>query len=415
MWINKEKVTMSIVLSQSDNIPNKTLQKFIDETTELLKLSMVQGMNASMAPNVYKVKLGELKVGGKKKVSHPSVALVAAERLKGLSVEKLKVARLSLGADQEITRSIRIRGINIEADKPVIEQINIKNQFAYINDSTFSETAMESMVMELNVAEASPTLNRKALLEHELRTVELKVGGLPTNWWKDLFDKIEKEEPKKPIVLNKGLRFRVHEVKCVKETPPAWAGSDEISWGGATVDDKGTVLKIVEKFVRGNFDSGERQLYNPPEVIRTFALDSNYPKDFLVTLALAEKDSNGMSKFIEELYQAIKAEVQVILAALGAAAGAAIGAGIGASLGTAIGGPLGTIIGVAAGAILGALIGWLVGVLKDDIFRPQASSLHLPDGAATFAGGSLTSPRATFDFRDHGGHYRVVYDWQITR
>ena len=39
---------MSIVLSQSDSIANKTLQKLVQETTELLKLSMVQGMNASM-------------------------------------------------------------------------------------------------------------------------------------------------------------------------------------------------------------------------------------------------------------------------------------------------------------------------------------------------------------------------------
>ncbi len=326
------------------------------------------------------------------------------------------MARLSLGADFEITRAIRGRGINMESAKPVLEQVDLKQQFAYINDTTFSEKAMDSMVLELGSIElASPALTRKALLEHELKNIELKVGGLPPNWLRDFFARIEKDEPKKPIVLNKGLHFRVHEVRCVKETPPAWAGSDEISWGGATVDDKGNAAKINEKFVRGDFDSGERKAYNPPEVIRTFALDAKYPKDFMVTLSLAEKDGGGLSKFIEELYQAIKAELQVILTALGAAAGAAIGAGIGGSVGTAIGGPLGTIIGIAAGAVLGALVGWLVGVLKDDIFSPQASSLHLPDGAATFAGGALTSPKASFNFRDHGGHYRVVYDWHLTR
>mgnify|MGYP006204557761 CR=1 FL=1 len=104
----------------------------------------------------------------------------------------------------------------------------------------------------------------------------------------------------------------------------------------------------------------------------------------------------------------------VMCAGIGAGL-AAIGAGIGGSLGTVIGGPLGTIIGVAAGAILGALVGWLIAMFKDDIFRPQASTLHLPNGSATFAGGSLTSPKAAFHFRDHGGHYKVTYDWQITR
>ena len=215
-------------------------------------------------------------------------------------------------------------------------------------------------------------------------------------------------------MLNKGLRFRVHEVKCIDETNPEWPGSDEISWGGAAVDDKGSASKIPEKFVRSGFDDGDRKTYNPPEIIKTFSLDNDYPKEFLVTMALAEKDSGGMSDFIQKLYEAIKAEVALILAALGAAAGAAIGAAIGGSVGTAIGGPLGIIIGVAAGAILGALIGWLASVLQDDIFAPQASSLFLSSANDTFQGGALVSPRKEFHYRDHGGHYRITYDWEIT-
>lgn len=406
---------MSIVLSQSDSIANKSLQKLVQETTELLKLSMTQGMNAGMAPSVYKLKLTELKVGGKKKVSYPSVAQLAAARVKSVPAEKAHVVRLSLGSDQQLSNAIRARGLNVEATKSVFEQIDIKRQFSFINETTFSEQAMAEMVSELNQLDVEQTISRKELLELELKKVDLKIGRMPPNWWKDVVVLAEKEEPKKPIVLNKGLRFRVHEVKCVKETAPVWPGSDEISWGGATVDDDGTVQKILEKYVRGGFDGGERKLYSPPEIIRTFSLDGDYPKDFMVTMSLAEKDGNGMSDFIKDLYDAIKAEVQVILTALGAAAGAAVGTAIGGSIGTAIGGPLGTIIGVAAGAILGALVGWLISMFKDDIFRPQASTLHLPDGVATFPGGSLTSPKATFNFRDHGGHYKVIYDWQITR
>lgn len=134
-----------------------------------------------------------------------------------------------------------------------------------------------------------------------------------------------------------------------------------------------------------------------------------------MVVALAEKDNGGLSQFINELWDAIKDQVQLILTAVGAAAGLAAGTAIGGTLGTAVGGPIGAIIGVAAGAIIGALVGWLIGALKDDIFEPQSAALRLPVHDSTFAGGSLTSPTMTLDFRDHGGHYRVYYSWQITR
>ncbi|HEX4880543.1 MAG TPA: hypothetical protein VFV39_11900 [Limnobacter sp.] len=407
---------MSIVLSQSDSISNKQLQKFISETTELLKVSVTQGMNARMAPNVYKAKLSELKVGGKKKISYLSAAQVVAKRLEAVSAEKQRAVRLSLGRSTELTRTIRALGVNMEATKAVVDQVDLKQKFSFINGDTFSEKAMLEMVRDLSLVDLDAAPSGRELLAHDLQILERKFEFLPANWWKDIADKVkDADKPKPQVVLNKGLKFRIHEVKCIVETAPSWPGSDEISWGGASVDDKGTVEKLAEKYVGGDFDGGDRKAYNPPHVLKTFALDNEYAKDFMITLALAEKDGNGMSAFIQELYESIKAEINVILTALGAAAGAAIGTAIGGSLGTAIAGPLGTIIGVVAGAILGALIGWLVGLFQDDIFEPQAAALHLPNGNATFAGGSLTSPKQYLHFRDHGGHYRVAYDWQITR
>jgi hypothetical protein len=253
-------------------------------------------------------------------------------------------------------------------------------------------------------------------LSYDLGTLESRYGSSVRSEIVDALAARLGMGTSKPIVINKGLRFRIHEVKCIDETNPEWMGHDEISWGGAATDDKGVANKIPEYYVGGGFDDGDKKTYSPPKVVQTFSVDGDiYPKSFMVALALAEKDAGGFAKFISELYEAIKAEIQVILSALGAAAGAWIGSEIGGSIGTAIAGPLGTIIGVVAGAILGALIGWLIAALKDDIFTPQASHLILGAKDETFAGGSLVCAPLYFHYQDHGGHYRVKFDWEIVR
>ncbi|MBA3908520.1 MAG: hypothetical protein C0524_01265 [Rhodobacter sp.] len=57
-----------------------------------------------------------------------------------------------------------------------------------------------------------------------------------------------------------------------------------------------------------------------------------------------------MSRFLQDLWEAIKDAVAIIVAAVGAAAGLALGGLIGGTVGTAIGGPLGAIIGAVASA-----------------------------------------------------------------
>jgi phage tail tape-measure protein len=91
-----------------------------------------------------------------------------------------------------------------------------------------------------------------------------------------------------------------------------------------------------------------------------------------------------------------------------ALAGAAAGAGM-------IGGSIGIVLGIVAAMVLDALVGWLMKALSDDIFRPQSSSIYMETASATFAGGAMVSPLSFLDYRDHGGHYRVAYDWEITR
>lgn len=401
-------------IAQPNQINNHELQKLVEQVVEILKLSIVQGINATMNPQVYKCKPKELTVGT---VNYPSVALVVAERIKSLDQQRLNPVRLALGRNRSITSAIRAGGIDIRSEKSITEQIDVKKLFAFVNGTTFSEAAMEQMVKSFSVITSQEVTPIEEAVLNDLRSVDIKYGGvLPENWLEGFGGRLMSVAANRAALvnLNKQLKFRVHEIKCIDETDPEWAGSDTISWGGVTIDDKEATSKIPEKLI-GDFNDSDSKIYNPPEIVSNFSLDNTYPKKFLVTMALAEKDSGGMSEFIQKLYEATKAQITLIITALGAAAGAAIGAEVGGTVGTVIGGPLGTIIGVAAGAILGALIAWLASVLQDDIFPPQASALFLYSASDAFPGGGLVSPRQELCYRDHGGDYRITYDWEIIR
>lgn len=414
--------TASVGLSSSLN--NHELDKFVQQATELLKLTAVQAMNASANPNIYRARPSELKVGQR---TYPSVAKVVTDRFQQLDPQVKRVVGLDLGRNRDITHQLRRVAVDIRAERTVFEQVDVQRHFQFVNGTTFSESSMRKMVADLGTAVGgSASAAASAAARDELRAWHDRFRDvIPVRHIEGIFAEIDASATSGSsgtgssggqVVTNRGLNFRVHEAKCIDETDPEWAGSDEISWGGAAVDDTGDTTKLPEFFVGSGFDDGDSKRYSPPKIVHSFDMSSGqYPKTYMVTLALAEKDSGGMSAFIEELYQAIKAHVVIILGALGAAAGAAIGAAIGGTVGTTVGGPLGTIIGIVAGAILGALVAWLVTVLKDDIFPPEASSAFFGSASDTFAGGGLISPQMYLHYRDHGGHYRLTYDWQIVR
>ncbi len=403
-------------IADSSQLNNHELNKLVDKMTELLKLQAIQTIDSQVNPEVYKYRPAQLEVGEKEPRKYPSVGSIIADKYKAADDSTKRAIRLDLGRDKNATKAIRRWGIDMRSKQSVFDQIDLHKHFGFINGKTFSNSAMNKMITDFSAAQtADLDVSPEAALTRDLGVIESRYASvLPSDWRTKLLEALER----RPLPgLNKALRFRLHEVKCIDETNPEWAGHDEIACGGAAVDDADETYKLEEFFVRGGFDDGERKVYSPPKVLKdfTFHEDNHAPHKFLVTLALAEKDAGGLSKFIDELYQAIEAHLQLILSGLGAAAGAAIGAEIGGSIGTAIAGPLGTIIGVVAGAILGALIGWLISALKDDIFAPQASSAIFATNNDTFAGGSLVSPPMFFHYQDHGGHYRVKFDWQIVR
>lgn len=404
----------TVKIFHSNELNNQELERLAEETTELLKLSVVQALGATVNPDVYKADFTKPS-GTDSSFGTPSVAEVVAERFTKYSSERQYVIGLDLGRDQDITRQIHRTGIDMRAEAPVLEQVDLGTRFSFLSKEWFDEENIKKMAAGLGTP-TSPASAEE--VQQELNDLKERYHGIiPPERLDALISGLNDSEAGPAAAPpNRQLRFRVHEVKCVDETNPEWPGGDEISMGGAAAGDTGVATEIRELFVGSGFDDGDRKTYAPPIVLQQFdMLAGNFPKTYVVTLTLAEKDNGGMSEFIRKLWEAIKGKVTEILNALAAAAGAAIGGKIGGSIGTAIAGPLGTIIGAVAGAIIGALVAWLINALKDDIFPPQASSafFYAPDG--TFPGGSLTSPRDSLHFRDHGGHYQVTYDWQIVR
>lgn len=367
--------------AKQDEISDMEVRKFIDRVADLMKLEILHSLAAKASPGVSALKLAPLMVGNKAQKSYPSV---------GMAVDNWVEKKAPAAKSQILKRALerpplsptlktfgREIGFDVKSAKYGLQQINLATSFAFVN-ANFAGKLMSSIFDRFDFISPGPATGPA------------------------------------PVVVNRGLKLYAKKVKCNDETDPEWLGQDEISLGGVAVDDKGVVTEI-NAFNVGNFDDGTTKNYSPSKLLKNFSVSgAEYPKTFAGFLSLAEKDSGGFSNFLDELYDAIKAEVTVILTALGAAAGAAIGAAIGGTVGTVVGGPIGTIIGVVAGLILGALISWLVSLLEDDIFEPQVTTVTLPSADSDF-NGSLTSPTMNFVYRDFGGKYTLSYYWEIVR
>lgn len=411
------------------------MKELIRQAIETLKLDIVQGIAYETEPRVFRAQ------GIRKNPS--KLGQIVAKRVKALPRDtKRDRPDYSAGVplrrlyDSNIRDLARKHNVDLMLKTPVTKQIDAAKNFAFIAEDLASDKRIATLhenLFDTEIDAEAARLDARAAITTAIPALAIdpavarifaeRTRRLEGIDWNEIFtgfngegsgDEVDDDTP--PIQLNRGLRFRLHKVKCVDETNPEWPGDDEIAAGGVAVNWDEASSKINEFRVGNSFDDGEVKNYSPPRILKNFSLDgATYPADFLVMMALAEKDSGGMSSFIDELWKAIKDEVQLILTAVGAAAGLAAGAYIGGTVGTAIGGPLGAIIGVAAGAILGALIGWLISALKDDIFEPQSAALRLPTRDSTFAGGSLVSPVMSLNFEDHGGYYRAYYSWEITR
>lgn len=419
-------MTKSVAFKAGEPLFSPEFQDMIDRCVDLMKLDIVQGLAYEQEPSL---------MAARGMRANPSkLAPIVAARLRRARpggkrgrADALKSLPLSDLYDATVRSLARRYNVDLAGTRPVIEQIDPAREFAFIAPELGNEARLASLQENLfSMQVDEDTTSESSDVAGELRRIAPRLsldptvlrllveGGRTVTTGTIVGGLGGVAVP--PIVVNKGLHFRLHKVKCIDETNPEWPGDDEIAMGATAVPPTGSPTKVPEFMVRDDFDDGESKTYSPPRLMKTFALDTvSYPADFLMVVALAEKDNGGLSQFLHDMWLAIKDEVAVIIAAVSAAAGAAIGGAIGGTIGTAVGGPLGAIIGAVAGAILGALVGWIISAVKDDIFTPQAAAIHLPKPNSTFAGGALTSPQFTLDFRDHGGHYRMYYTWQLVR
>ncbi|GAB4001148.1 hypothetical protein GCM10028807_56570 [Spirosoma daeguense] len=355
----------TIRLADTTKVDDQVFNELVNKVTNMLKLEVLQELQVRSQPAIFKMKKGTSKVG-----------TAVAERIEKMPADRQKVFNTRLKTTNLISPDLQnfavLRGVDLRATKLATTQINLKSDFSFIN-STFNEAYY------------------KKFAEKYMGIQLIGNGGGAT--------------------VNKNLKFKVHTVKCVDETNPEWPGSDEIAMGGIALSDTKQESMINEIFVGGNFDDGDVKTYNPAKVLKQFPFTSTgtFPKSYAVFLALSEKDGGGFATFIKKLYDAIKDKLQAVFTAVGGAIGAAVGGAIGG----AVGGPLGILAGAAIGFILGALVEWIVGLIQDDTFAPQVAIAEFGSINATF-NGSMNSPIQTLNYVDHGGHYQVRYNWEIS-
>ncbi len=207
------------------------------------------------------------------------------------------------------------------------------------------------------------------------------------------------------------LQFRIHRVQCLDETNPEWPGDDEISMRGVAVSlNNKSTFKVDAFMVSEEFDDGEQVVYDPPKEFYTFDLKSisGWPKNFVVTMVLAEMDCGGFSDYLRTMLAEVRDEViNLVTKKVGDVTGAALGSILGA-LGTKIGG----ILGAIAGWIIGELMSWLDSIFEDDPFPGLPVSLTLPSVWHRWSG-YTDSPDYSMWTQDHGGQYQVWFDWAL--
>jgi len=239
-------------------IADPYVSRFVNEVTDLLKLEVLQSLGHAKDERAVPVKQSKIKVGKTPK-EYSTVGMTFTQHLNSKpSTYKKRVLDRSVTPSVFTPQLNTLRaGLNIDykSIKPVHQQVNLASKFSFFNE-TYSNRIIR--VINDHLDDVSGAGN----------------GGGNT------------------IVTNKGLKFRLHEVKCVDETDPEMFGSDEIALGGASVDDEETVKKISQ-FKVGNFDDGDRKQYNPVKVLSSFDLSNGtYPKTFGVFVSIAEKDNH---------------------------------------------------------------------------------------------------------------------------
>ncbi|MCA1587012.1 MAG: hypothetical protein LC791_20330, partial [Acidobacteria bacterium] len=204
------------------------------------------------------------------------------------------------------------------------------------------------------------------------------------------------------------MGFWITEVKCVDETNPEWLGSDEIALAGVSVDENGDTLKIPEKYIGGGFDDGNSKSYSNWRYHWFSLREGNvWPKTYVVTTILAEKDNGGLSNALNAVWEKVGPYVKKKIAD-------AVAGGLTPELGPIIA----KIIGEAVAWVVNELVEWIIDAFKDDLFPPFIAKVTIPSMSArwNYPNGTWGNPSSGLrkaHFYGHGGHYYVRYYWKF--
>lgn len=258
--------------------------------------------------------------------------------------------------------------------------------------------------------------------------------------------KVKVPEWKAPLI--KKIEFHLNSVKCVEDTSEI--DSDEILLAGQLVEPNGNIKKITRFKVHDDFDKGDTRHYDyskcgdlPPGthpfgadlcpngspsdryvgrklVTSTIDLDKvPWPATLGLNLIMGEEDSGGFSDIVQDVYNALKGEIEAELLALGAAAGGALGS-IFPGLGTAIG----AAIGAALTWLVGELFEWLFTLFDDDLIQARSWIVQLPSPELvaiqalasdhlSAPAGVWASPMKKIKFRGDGGEFHARLHWRV--
>lgn len=239
-------------------------------------------------------------------------------------------------------------------------------------DIDFKKKSIDSDIQKIRPVKFNPTLIKINKDATSLNYTGNNYSVLPGTSQADLNDKNSFSK----------MDFVLRAIRCLDETDPE-SGDDDIIIGGLRVGCSGNTAPGIS-VVSCHFDDGDYCDHGRiPLGGFNLSSCSGYPKTFYFIIQLIEVDSDE-----REAAQALTDIMEI-------AAEALQGSGYGQA------------IAYVAGAIE-VLSGWL---FDDDAFHPYGASTTL-SGQNTFGSDGRSSYRRAV-ISDHGGKYRVGYQWQL--
>jgi hypothetical protein len=195
------------------------------------------------------------------------------------------------------------------------------------------------------------------------------------------------------------LHLRVLDVHCIDETgsPPfGEIGADDMKLGGTAISPYGE--GSMDTLDLGEYDDGTWSKW-APKTLHTFDVNQNdsiWPKGFIVTMILIEKDQGGYSEFMKKVMTKAEELAKQALAEAGSS-----------------GSPLGWAAELIGPYVVDKVFKAIKDIFDDDIFVPITVYSELPGPQALFANNTYDSEDGYCWAKGHNGHYEWWYDWAV--